>query len=82
MDDALVEAVARAISTHENGYDAEWPFCVDQARAVIPIVAEACAKVAEEHGVTVSNERIGQACSRNIASDIRRSIRRHASLSD
>lgn len=33
---------------------------------------EEAAKCAEEHGVIVSNEAVGQACSRNIAAAIRR----------
>lgn len=41
------------------------------AEAALAAERERCAKVAEDHGVLVSNEPIGKACSRNIAAAIR-----------
>lgn len=40
-------------------------------RAVYDTALEEAAKVAEQHGIEVSNEKIGKACSRNIANAIR-----------
>ena len=59
MDDALVEKVARALlmahcedmnppgTDNAKQVDNEWPDWVPEARAVIPVVAEHCAGVAE-----------------------------------
>ena len=41
------------------------------AEAALAAERERCAKVAEDHGMLVSNEPIGKACSRNIAAAIR-----------
>lgn len=45
--------------------------CVGDIARAIMAEREACAFTAERHGQVVSNEPIGQACSRNIAAAIR-----------
>ncbi|MDB5531538.1 MAG: hypothetical protein JWR51_4641 [Devosia sp.] len=75
-------AVSAALRDDRCGVSVRFGMVGDTGAAFLEHVARAilaererCAKVAEEHGATVSNEPIGQACSRNIASSIRSGAR-------
>lgn len=62
---------ARAYDHAQAALDALRPYRDAEIKAAVEAERDECAQKAEWHGRNVSNEMIGQACSRNIAAALR-----------